>query len=200
MVGWRGLLLILAGQTGLLVWLGKKLITQLFEKDADKNRASLKLEGDTQIERLKNSLQMLAYERQVRFSKLHERRADKIADLYKLLNEVPAVAAGFILMEPKNYERQKIAENKILELYRFIEENRIYFPVHVCDLLDKFSNKLRKSVIFVGVYWGVPYPTEKTTQDQRQVMFDAVTALETEIPKLKTELTVEFRKLLGEVH
>lgn len=31
-------------------------------------------------------------------------------------------------------------------------------------------------------------------------MLDAVNALETEIPKLKTELTVEFRKLLGEAH
>ncbi len=63
--------------------------------------------------------------------------------------------------------RQKVAEEKVYELYKFIEKNRIYFPLHVCDLLDKFSNKIRRSVIFVGVYWGVPYPTEKTTQDQR---------------------------------
>lgn len=200
MVGWRELLPLLAVQTGLLVWLGKKWIAQLFEKDADKNRAALKLEGDAQIERLKHSLQMLAYEQQVRFSKLHERRADIIAELYKLLNEVPAVAAGFVFTDRKDMERQGLAEEKVLELYRFIENNRIYFPLHVCDLLDKFSNKLHKSVIFVGLYSTIVEPTEGTRQEQRKVFLDAVTALETEIPKLKTDLAVEFRKLLGDVH
>jgi hypothetical protein len=47
---------------------------------------------DAEIERLKTSLQMTALEHQVRFSKLHEKRAKVIADLYCQFAVAPADA------------------------------------------------------------------------------------------------------------
>jgi hypothetical protein len=159
----------------------------------------LKLEGDTQIERLKSSLQLIAFEQQVRFSRLHARRANIIAELYKLLNEVPAVAKGFIFGAPSDSDRERIARDKVYELYNFVENHRIYFPADVCDLLDKFSTILRQSVIFVSVYWSIDTPNEATRQEQNRVIKEAVNSLETEVPSLKKDLEVEFRKLLGDL-
>lgn len=192
------LLGIIGAQTVLYIWVIKQWIKWRFEREADKKRAALKLEGDAQIERLRNSLQLVAYEQQIRFSKLHERRADIIAHLYKLLNEVPAIAGQFVIMSPSDPAQEKMAKEKVVELYFFIEDNRIYFPSHVCVLLDNFSAKLQKSVVYVSVYWKVESANENTRKEQRKVMLDAVQALETEIPALKKEIEGEFRKMLGE--
>jgi hypothetical protein len=197
-LNWLGtVLLSVFVSAGLWAAFGKKLVSHLLERESDKFRADLKLEGDTQIERLRSSLQLTAFEQQVRFSRLHSRRATLIAELYKLLNDVPAFAANFILNSPSDSERERIAREKVFHLFGFIEDNRIYFPPHVCDLLDAFSGKLRRSVVFVGVYWKIEAPTGPTRAVQNKVILDAVTALETDLPVLKKELEEEFRKLLG---
>jgi hypothetical protein len=62
-------------------WLMKTVLTDKFAREAEAFKSRLKAEADIEIERLKSSLQMTAIEHQVRFSKLHERRAELIAEL-----------------------------------------------------------------------------------------------------------------------
>jgi hypothetical protein len=182
---------------GLWVSFGKKMINHVLEREADQFRAKLKVEGDTQVESLKSSLQLASFEQQVRFSRLHARRASIIAELYKLLNEVPRYAGTYILKDPWDLENERAAKEKVYELYFFIENNRIYFPQNVCDLLDVFSNKLSHSITHFSLYWTIASPTEATRLDQRKVLLDAVELLETKLPAMKKEIEVEFRKLLG---
>jgi len=68
-------------------WLIRTVLKDRLAPDAEEFKAKLKADGDMEIEKLKNSLQMVAFEHQVRFSKLHETRAEVIADLYKRLVE-----------------------------------------------------------------------------------------------------------------
>ncbi len=70
---------------GAAAWLIKTVLNQGLARDAEVFRTQLRADADKEIERLKNSLQMVAVEHQVRFSKLHEKRAEIMAELYKRL-------------------------------------------------------------------------------------------------------------------
>jgi hypothetical protein len=82
---------------------------------------------------------MAALEHQVRFSKLHERQGEVIAELYKLLLETSAIARGFIYNDTRNPTEAERANNKALQLYQFIEVNRLYLPESICSLLEAIA-------------------------------------------------------------
>jgi len=141
---------------------------------------------------------MITVEHDVRFSKLHAKRAEVIADLYSLLWEARAVAGQFILHDTREAKQSQKAREKVAELFRFISVNRIYLPKSVCGLLDRFESMLRKSVAFVEVYWvRIEYPNEATREQANKVMVDAVQVLESGLPALFEQLETEFRALLG---
>ena len=80
-----------------IAWLLKSALAAWIAKDAEKFKATLKADADREIESLKHSLQMIATEHQVRFSKMHERRAEVIEDLYKKLTHLYLDGQRFVL-------------------------------------------------------------------------------------------------------
>ena len=99
----------------------------------------MKSSADVEIERLKTALQAAALEHQVRFSKLHEKRAEVLADLYKLLVEAEREALHYTYRLGKVPDDQKGQEpqavKKLREFDSFGDIYRIYLPQHVCALL-----------------------------------------------------------------
>jgi hypothetical protein len=182
---------------GAAAWLVKALVSHRLTHEDDKFRAQLKADADIEIERLKTSLQMIALEHQVRFSKLHERRAEVIGELYKLLLETTWTARKFIFTDMQSRADDLKAGIQAYELYRFIDLNRLYLPDSVCTLLDNFDGIIRRSISRVGIWWTIENPNEETRKRQNEVMRDACTALENDIPALRKELLAEFRTLLG---
>jgi LPS O-antigen subunit length determinant protein (WzzB/FepE family) len=59
-------------------------------------KAKLKSESDVEVERLRSQLSIAAAERQFRFSKLHEKRADAIAEVYALLKPFVSALADYV--------------------------------------------------------------------------------------------------------
>jgi hypothetical protein len=179
-------------------WLIKRAVDASLQRRADEFRILLQRDADVQVESLKSSLEMIAYEQQVRFSKLHEKRAEIIAALYSQIVELPSYAWKFIIQSPSDVEQAKIAYDKVMETDRFVAKHRIYFPPDVCELLDKFVKTLRSMVVQVQVYWrDRSYATQQLMEDQNKVMIEAITELENEIPALTKNLENEFRSLLG---
>jgi hypothetical protein len=89
-INWQDVIMNLAVVTGggtVLVgtsaWLIKTVITQKLTTEAEAFKTRIQADANIEIERLKSSLQVVAMEQQVRFTKLHEKRAEIIADLYK---------------------------------------------------------------------------------------------------------------------
>ncbi|HKM83375.1 MAG TPA: hypothetical protein VJY15_20750, partial [Candidatus Acidoferrum sp.] len=167
-------------------------------KEAEEFKVQVESRAAVEVERLKASLQLAATEHQIQFSKLHEKRALVVAELYSRLVVTLRTAREFIFGDVQDPERSAKAQEEVWELYRFIELNRIYFPETVCTLLDKFESKLRKSVLFANSYWTrIKYPTPKTEEDRNKVLLEACEVLESELPNLLKEVQDEFRKLLG---
>ena len=202
MINWQDVITTLGGQAVFLAvaaWLAKTVISHRLSKEADSFKAELKADAEMEVERLKNLLQLTAIEHQVRFSGLHAKRAEVITDLYRLLSEARTAAAQFIFINNRDPEEAKNARAKVFELYRFIDFNEIYLPPSVCQHLRAFEEKVRKSVVFVDVYWRVPEyaANQQTVEQQNKVMLEACQALESEIPALRKQLVDDFRALLG---
>ena len=183
-------------------WLIKTLLNHGLAQDAEIFRTQLRADADKEIERLKNSLQMVAVEHQVRFSKLHEKRADVIADLYKRLVDALWQGQMFVRSSEANPSPAQLGEylkteREVSDLFRFIEQHRIYLPDSVCTLLDKFVAQVRQHVVAAGVFGSVKNWNEQTLQQSHDAFTKAYEEFENDIPAARKALEIEFRKMLG---
>ena len=102
---------------------------------------------DREIERLRADLRIESFEHETRFAKLHEKRAEVIAELYRML--VAADRAMIALLSPMQFaqgpsemERQAEAGKCCDGFNRFFLENQIYLDENLCTKLEDFNKKL----------------------------------------------------------
>ncbi len=187
----------------ILGYLAKSLLDKVIVRDTKRFESDLKAKSDAAIENLKNSLQLKTIEHQVRFSKLHEKRAEVIAKLYVILVESLWETESFVspmefVGELSKNEKHVLARNKLADVYRYFDQHRIYLPDTLCDSLEKLIQEIRTIVIEFGVW--VPYDHEHLpthAREQRQAVWEkSWKAIREEIPIARKQLETEFRGLL----
>ena len=72
-------------QAGALAWLVKALVGALLSKDLEAHKVRLQLQSQSEIEQLKSRLAVVVQQQATEFSTLHAKRAELLADLYRLL-------------------------------------------------------------------------------------------------------------------
>lgn len=157
---WQSVLFAFGGNALLLLvlgWLARSLGSQFLAKDLARFKADLAAASSSTTEHLKHELQRAALEHQIRFSKLHERRAEVIAQLYGLLVEAHWASQSFISLaefsgEPSKQEKYAEAMNRAADFYRFFDKNRIWLPEGLCRQLEQFLRNMRSKVVEFGVY------------------------------------------------
>jgi hypothetical protein len=190
---------------GAAAWLMRTVISAGLAREADAFKMKLKADADTEIERLKSALQIAAVEHQVRFSKLHERRATVIENLYGRLVEAHKNARHFALAEGYSGDKQKQddayvkIEREMDELYDFIETHRIYLPDQFCVELEALLRTMRGQIVAVSIYGSVgDNPTPQVLEERLATFREAYKTFdEVGVPALKRSLEHEFRKILG---
>jgi hypothetical protein len=204
-INWQDVITTVGGEGVLLgaaAWLVKAIISNRLTLDAETFKTRLKADADVEIERLRSGLQKTAVEHQVRFAKLHERRAEVIAELYNRLVEAQQEGERFVFVgsyaeQPEQKEAYNATAQKLRDLYFFVEKHRIYLPERVCTLLNNFMDPVRKTVIGVGVYSSFEYPTQQTSEAKNRLLLAASEAFEQKIPTARRAVEEEFRTLLG---
>ena len=204
---WQIILVAFGGNAGLLLvlgWLARSLGSQLLAKDLEKFKADLAAASSSTSERLKHDLQVTALEHQVRFSRLHERRAEVIAELYSLLVEAQLASHRFVSTgdyagDPPKREKYATAMNKAADFYRYFDKNRIYLPEKLCDKLETFNKNMRSRVMEFGAYVSVD---EASAPDQfivrkLEVWSTASEYFDKEVPLARTALETELRQILS---
>ena len=206
MDAWQSLLLAVGGNAALLAalaWLARSFGSQLLAKDLESFKASLSSASSEASERLKHELQIVAHEHQVRFSKLHERRAEVITSLYALLVEAQWSAQSFVSVvewagEPPKQEKYATAMNKFAEFFREFDKNRIFLPESVCLQLDEFLQGMRKRVIHFGVYIQTnEYAPDHVIKEKLEAWSGASAFFDTELPAARKSLESELRSMLA---
>lgn len=198
--------------SGFLIWLTKSWISERlknsikneYDERLETHKAQLKAQADIESERLRSQLSIAATEHQVKFSRLHDKRAEVIAALYGLLVQAHWDAGSFISPielggEPTKKEKYVTAMNAIADFFRSFEKNKIYLPSELCDLLEKFVQTMRQKVIGFGVYVQIDEGTMASQSYQKKL--EAWTAsweyFDKEVPVARAALEQELRSILG---
>jgi len=152
------------------------------------------------LAKYKVDLQLAASEHQTRFTKLHERRAEVIAELYKRLVRtrrsferltMPYFIVGVRTREEPSVEEkhQEVVKNTE-EFVEYSIENRIYFTSNVCAKLDELRDE------FVRASWELPSPV--TDANQCAERYKAVwLKVKGEFMKIEEDIEEEFQLILG---
>lgn len=206
---WQTILLALGGNVALfavLGWLSKSLVSQLLAKDIEGFKATLKSESEVASQRLRHDLEKATIEHQVRFSKLHEKRADVIAELYGLLVQAYWDISSFTSPmewegEPKKQEKYATAMNASADFYRFFDKHKIYIPEKLCDQIDGFAQEMRGKAIGFGVYvqhedGALP---DHVLKEKHEAWIGGWKYFKEQAPKARNALENEFRDILGGV-
>ncbi|MGE4447539.1 hypothetical protein EV678_2115 [Azospira oryzae] len=207
MDAWQTILLAFGGNAALIAVLGligKSLLEKLIARDTKRFETDLKAKSDAAIEQLRSDLQIRSIEHQVRFSRLHEKRATVIAELYGVLVEMLWEAESFLSPmewagEPDKKQKHHTAMNKLVDFFRYFDKHRIYFPEEICASLEELAMKVRSHVIAFGVYVGFDDQSlnDYTRQQKEKAWNEGWDAIKGEIPKARKLLEDEFRHLLG---
>jgi hypothetical protein len=207
MTPWETLLLAFGGNAVLLIvlaWLARSLFSQLMAKDLERFTSDLAGTSVTAAERLKHDLHLVAQEHQLVLSRLHEKRAQVIAEAYGLLVEAHWAAQELVSLvdwagEPSKKEKYGIAMAKAAEFYRFFDRNRIYLPVEACGSIDALVQAMRTKVIAFGVYLRREESSmlDETLEKKYQAWQEAAEYFASEIPKARAALEQELRAIIG---
>lgn len=99
----------------------------------------------------------MAAEHQVRFSELHTKRANVIAEIYSLLVQAHWDGANFASPaefsgEPDKREKFRKAMKSLFGFSEQFEKTRIYLPEDVYLLIDPIIEEMRGKVVIFGSY------------------------------------------------
>jgi hypothetical protein len=204
---WETVVLTFGGNVALLAvvaWLARSLVGQLIAKDIERFKADLASASTVAAERLKHELQLAAQEHHVLISKLHERRAQVIAETYRLLVEAHWAAQDFVSPmewagEPDKRQKYATAMNKAAEFYRYFDKNRIYLPHELCERLEYFVRDMRKTVIGFGVHVRLDEAAmpDHAIEKKHQAWMQASEYFDAELPKARAALEQELRAIIG---
>lgn len=187
-------------------YFGKIWADRALEKQRQEH-AKLNLEFTHQLELVtelaKHSLQMAQFEHQVRFSKLHEKRAEVIAEIYDRALHIEHDGERYVSMStrPRDHELDRVfkkLDQDLVDFYKFVERHSIYLPEQTCTLLTKLVVTIKKHVGLVELWGDIgPDPFPEDVKDRRETVMAAVEAFHKDIPEVKKALEAEFRKMLG---
>lgn len=181
-------------------WLSRSIISQLLSKDIEAFKSKLQYDSQLELTKFKSELERSAFEHQVRFSQLHEKRADIIADLFGVIVDLHSSVDNFILFLPAataddSDKNLKSLHNAVDKFKLTFEKNRIYFNKETCELIDSFNESMSKPVSELVMH--IDISGYQNWDVLGKVWMAAQEKLYAEIEDIKEELEMEFRQLLG---
>ena len=203
---WEIALLALGGNAALIAavaWLARSVMQNWLAKDVEAFKTALVREAALENERLRHDLHTQAIEHQVSFSKLHERRAEVVAEAYAKLVEAYWALQSFTSIvewagEPSKLEKYQEAMNKSGEYFRYFDKNRIFLPAALCQKLDTFMQGMRTEAVGFGVWVQTEAQYQgKFGKEKFEAWQKAWKYFENEAPPARTLLEEELRKILS---
>jgi hypothetical protein len=201
--------------TGILAILVKSLVVNSLNRDLEAYKSKLNTDLEAHkstmakdVEAFKSNLQLATIEHQVRFSKLHDKRAQVIQDLYGKLVALDTVIHSLLKRLQKVGEatlEEKVREYGRLhnELNEFFLPNRIFFSSETCRVIDNLLFLSRDTYFDITTYPVDPespeykYGLPDLLNERHEYWEKARKVFDTDIKNLKEQLETQFRAMLG---
>ncbi|MEN8250696.1 MAG: hypothetical protein ABFS32_17315 [Bacteroidota bacterium] len=184
---------------GLSTWLGKVWANRILGKE--------KKQHALDIANYKSNLEQIKKEHEVIFTKLHEKRAEIIEELYGKLDDVDAAFWSLIkpfqaVGEDPTEEKYKLFVERYQDYIRLFHKKKIYFTPSVCEILNNINQILFESNIDLTLYsldWDdLKGEHNQGAREERGQRWNTVRErYNEEVIKLKGELEENFRAILG---
>jgi hypothetical protein len=181
-----------------VAWLIRSLIGQYLSKDLENYKDELKYQSEMELEKLKGELVMNAATHQIRFSKLHEKQATLIEELYlgvNRLDQLSKLLIGLFSQEkPVNEKIGRIHEilQEYLEYNAKFRENKLFFTPEINTLLEAYKYTVFEPAIVL---------LEDISNTEKQDFINGYSDNNEhnikKIDDLKAAIEIMFRKLLG---
>jgi hypothetical protein len=190
--------IVLAG----IAWLIKSMINNFLSKNIEAYKLNLKSNSEITIEELKNELRRKSFENEIMFERLHQKRANIIADLYsKLVISVQSVESFLAPFEysgaPTKNEKYKKTVNDLINFINFFERNRIYFSENLCILIDDFIHKTKDPTFEFASYLNLAEADAEDRKEKLKVWSKTWKSVDSIIKPAKEIIEKEFRSILG---
>ena len=116
-----------------------------------------KSDKELTVEKFKSDLNIIAVERNIVFSRLHEKRADVLGELYKRLYILLKECKQFLaILEtpdmPSKKDRYKAVAKTYNDVKPFFEENRIYLSEETATKIDSLFKVISEPVLNYGIH------------------------------------------------
>ncbi|WP_397452548.1 hypothetical protein [Pseudomonas sp. NA-150] len=194
--------------TTALIWLSKSLITERlknaikneYDQKLETHKAQLKAQSEIEIEKLRAQLNITATEHEVRFSRLHEKRAEVLAETYSLLRELLATLSNYVKLfesagDIPKAQRRDATVDALNNFRNFYAKRLVFIPKETAKKLETLDRNFIKIYNeFLYTVELIPNKDNNTYQNWVNI-FDRVN---TEARDALLELEDEFRKLLGD--
>lgn len=203
MEAWQTVLLAFGGNAALLAVLGligKSLLEKVLARDTLRIETEIKAQSESELEKLRSTLAIAAAERNVRFTKLHERRAEAIAETYRLLRQLHSRLAEYVKVfepagdRPKEERRHEVAEAHKL-FFDYYMANRIFLSKAAVEKIEQINQSSKKA--FFEFFYGVEM-VQAARGNGTDKWMEIFTHVSEQMPVALEELEDEFRKLLGD--
>ena len=198
----------LAGTSTVIIWLGKFIITKTVDVGVERYKAELVKD----VEKHKAELSRINFEYQIKFSKLHEDRGEKIKLLYHKIIELKKILGhSTTLGQGGEFGTDTIRDDESLKtiqsLVELVELEKIYFSnstIFKFNSLIKESKEILLGIMDVRSNYNEYYRLSKTSQQVPEEVKigmyrwkEVDGKIEKEFEQIKEELANEFRLLLG---
>ncbi len=174
-------------------------VRQIYAKDLEHHKSSLKTEGEITLERLKSELQADAAISQIRHSTQYEKAAQVIVGIHgKLDDAFNAVAAYTSILETPSMgtkvERREKVNESILELRDFYRRNRIYLPSALAPRIKELEERLFDAAnqFSMNVEHRDPHEDQAT-----RAWTETYNKMKDEVKPMLETLEQHFRNMLG---
>jgi hypothetical protein len=185
---------------GALAWLAKSITAHFLSRDIEAYKERLSAASAREIEHVRSQLQIMAKEHEIRFSKLHEKRAEVVMDLYLLLDELRAyrLLMGILLEHGRQVDRH-VDEGVELsaKLFNFFKRNKLYLSSELAERLEELINKLGEPLSKYAVLKEYASKVDEGVLAELPRAIEALGGELNELHRAVNAVEKEFRMLLG---
>lgn len=143
----------LGGNVALLAvvaFLGKALISQWLNKDLDRFKQELTHQGAQQLETLRSNLQIAASEHAIILTKLQEKRAEIIGELYGQISAGVRELTSYVrplqlVGEADQPTKAAAARQALMAAHNSFDDNRVWLTADCANQAETFLEALRST-------------------------------------------------------
>ncbi|MCM3216746.1 hypothetical protein ABER75_11645 [Niallia taxi] len=175
-----------------------------YKTELDNKSSIYKANLDKEMEHFKLKLQIETTEHQIKYTKLHEDRANTIKELYKyIVNMEQSLNSLVSLYEFHGEDGKEKKAQKYMQsfntAYEYYHINKIYLSENTCSIIDSLLDELRGIWSEFYSYDLINGLSEKHVerQEQREVWRTCYKEMKEKVPKIKRDLENDFRSMLG---